>query len=71
MPEAAPGGVLKKGCSKKFRKIHRKTPAQVSLFYSNFVKKETLAQAFSCEFCEISMNAFYTEHLRATASEMP
>ena len=30
----------------------------------NFVKKETLAQVFSCEFCEISKNTFFTEHLR-------
>ena len=37
----------------------------------NFIKKETLAQAFSWEFREISKNAFFTEHLRATASEMP
>ena len=34
----------------------------------NFIKKETLAQVFSCEFCEISKNTFFTEHLRATAS---
>ena len=30
--------------------------------------KETLTQVFSCEFCEISKNNFFTEHLRATAS---
>ena len=24
----------------------------------NFIKKETLAQVFSCEFCEISKNSF-------------
>ena len=66
MPEAATGGVRKKGCSKKSRKIHRKTPVPVSL-----LKKETLEQASSCEFCKISMNAFSTEHLRAFASEMP
>ena len=34
----------------------------------NFIKKETTAQVFSCEFCEISKNAFFTEHLRATYS---
>ena len=28
------------------------------------MKKETLAQAFSCEFCEISKNTFFTEHVR-------
>ena len=27
------------------------------------VKKETLAQVFSCEFCEISKNTFFTEPL--------
>ena len=25
----------------------------------NFIKKETLAQVFSCEFCEISKNTFF------------
>ena len=34
----------------------------------NFVKTETLVQMFSCEFCEISKNTFFTEHFRATAS---
>ena len=28
----------------------------------------TLAQMFSCEFCEISKNTFFTEHVWATAS---
>ena len=30
----------------------------------NFIKKETLAQVFSCEFCEIFKNTFFTEQLR-------
>ena len=30
--------------------------------------KETLAQVFPCEFCEISKNIFLIEHLRTTAS---
>ena len=30
----------------------------------NFIKKEARAQVFSCEICEISKNAFFTEHLR-------
>ena len=34
----------------------------------NFVKKETLAQVLSYEFCEISKNTFFTEYLWATAS---
>ena len=29
---------------------------------------KTLAQVFSCEFCEIFKNTFFTEHLLATAS---
>ena len=29
-----------------------------TLFNCNFIKKETLAQVFSCEFCEISKNTF-------------
>ena len=32
-----------------------------------YLKKETLAHVFSCEFWEISKNTFFTEHLRATA----
>ena len=40
-----------------------------SLFLScNFIKKETLAQGFSCEFCKIFKNTFFTEHLWMTAS---
>ena len=30
----------------------------------NFIKNETLAQMFFCEFCEIFKNTFFTEHLR-------
>ena len=28
-----------------------------------------MAQVFSCEFCEISKNTFFTEHLRTSASD--
>ena len=34
----------------------------------NFIKRETLALVFSCEFGGISKNIFFTEHLLATAS---
>ena len=34
----------------------------------NFIKKKTLAQVFSCEFCEISKNTFFIEHLWTAAS---
>ena len=37
----------------------------------NFIKKETLAQVCPCEFCEISKNTFFIEHLWATASVVP
>ena len=36
---------------------------------SNVIKKEALTKVFSCEFCEISRNIFFTEHLRVTASD--
>ena len=34
----------------------------------NFIKIEFLAQVLSFEFCEISKNTFFTEHLWTTAS---
>ena len=37
----------------------------------NFIEKETLTQVFSCEFCKISKNTFFTEHLWAIASVLP
>ena len=44
-----------------------KTPVPEYLFkwqLSNFIKKETLAQVLSCEFCEFFKNTFFIEHLR-------
>ena len=35
----------------------------------NFIKIEALPQVFSCEFCEISKNTFFTEYVWATASK--
>ena len=63
-----------KRCSEKFHKIHGKTLVPVSFLIKlqaacNFIKKDTLTQVFSCEFCEISKNIFFTEHFRTTASE--
>ena len=68
---------MKKGVLKNFRKFTGKHLRQ-SLFFNkigglrpvacNFIKKETLAQVFSCEFCEISKNTFSTEHLQVIAS---
>ena len=34
----------------------------------NFIEKETLAEVFSCEFCEISKNIFYYRTLLVAAS---
>ena len=34
------------------------------------LKWKTLAQVFSCEFCKISKNTFFIEHLWTTASEL-
>ena len=64
---------MTKGVLRKFAKFTGKHLCQ-SLFFSctpqafNFIKKDTLAQEFSCEFCGISKNTFFTEHLRETAS---
>ena len=61
-----------KRCSYIFRKIHRKTPVPgfLCLRLATLLRKrlETLAPVFSCEFCEIYKNIFFTEHLWATAS---
>ena len=34
---------------------------------ATLLKKETLAQVFSCEFCENSKNTFFTERLRTSS----
>ena len=56
-----------KGVLRNFTKFTGKHLCQ-SLFLNkvaacNFIKKETLAQVFSCEFCEISKTTFFTEYL--------
>ena len=35
---------------------------------ATLLKKETLAQVFSYEFCKVFKNTIFTEHLRTTAS---
>ena len=71
-PEAATRGVLQK---KVFSEIPQNAQENTcaSLFFNqvagrNFITKETLAQVFSCEFCEHFENTFFTKHLWATAS---
>ena len=62
---------IKKGVIKDFVKFRRKHQCQ-NLFFRpqacNFNRKETLAQVFSCWFCEIFKDIHLTEHLRPTAS---
>ena len=41
----------------------------IKLQACNFIKKETLAQVFSCGFYEISKNTFFTGQLWTTASD--
>ena len=55
----SPRRLLSKGVLRNFAKFTGKHLCQ-SLFLSlNFIKKETLAQVFSCEFSEISKNTFF------------
>ena len=51
---------------KVFLEISQNLHLCQSLFFNKVA--ETLAQAFSCEFCEISKNTFLTEHLWANVS---
>ena len=50
------------------QKSQKKACARVSFLIKsqsqawNFFKKETLGQVFSCEFCEISKNTYFTEN---------
>ena len=52
-----------------FLKILQNSQENTRAWVCNFIKKETLAQVFSCKFYEIFKNIFFTEHLQATASE--
>ena len=61
MPEAATG---------VFFKILQNSQENTRPQACNFIKKETLAQVFSCEFCKIFKNTFFTEQLWTTDSAM-
>ena len=55
------------------QKSQENTCARVSFLINrseacNFIKKETLAQVFSCEFCDISKNTFFYRTPLVTAS---
>ena len=71
--EAATRGVLYKNVFLEISQNPQENTC-VSLFFKKvagvkFNKKETLAQVFSCEFCEISKNTHFKEHLYTTASK--
>ena len=65
----------KKGVHRNFAKFTGKHHCQ-SLFFNKvagpatLLKKDTLAQVFSCEFCEISKNAFRYRTPLVTASSI-
>ena len=58
---------VKNGVLRNFAKFTWKHLGQ-RLFLKLQALIETLAQVFFCEFCEISKNAFLTEHVCATVS---
>ena len=55
---------VRKGVVSNFAKLTGKQCVRPA----TLLKKETLAQVFSCEFCEISKNTFFTEHLQIITS---
>ena len=69
-----PDVFCEKGVLRTFAKFTRKHLYQ-SLFFNKvaggaciFIKKETLPQVFSCEFCEISKNTFFYRTTLVAAS---
>ena len=67
---------VRKGVLRNLAKFTGKDLCQ-SLFFNKVsglrpatLLKKRLAQVFSCEFCEIFKNIFFTEHLWTTASGM-
>ena len=67
---------MKKGVLRNFVKVTGKFTPVPGLFFNKvsalrpaiLLKKETLTQVLSCEFCKISKNTFFREHLWTTAS---
>ena len=65
---------VKKGILRNFAKFAGKHMCQTLFFNTvagrlQLCYKQTLAQVFSCKFCEISKNTFFIEHLWAAASD--
>ena len=42
-----------------------KKKQKILFFNCNLIKKEILARVFSCQFCKVSKNPFFIEHLQA------
>ena len=59
----------KKVVLRNFAKFAGKQLCQRLFEACNFIKKEALAQVFSCEFCEISKNTFSCRTPRVAASD--
>ena len=70
-------------CRAAFRNSHQRCSVKnVFLDFSQYsqentcvrvsflIKLEALAQVYSCEFCEISVSTFFTEHVWVTASKL-
>ena len=71
-----PEALCKKSVLKNLAKFIGKHLCQ-SLFFNknadvvcNYIKKETLAQVFFCEFCEIFKNTFFYRTPSVTTSEL-
>ena len=75
LPEATIGGVLQEKVFLEIsQNLQENTRVWVSLLIKlqasacNFIKKETLAQVFSYDFCEVSKNTFSYRTPSVTAS---
>ena len=67
---------MQKDAFKNFTKFKGKHLCQRLVFNkvvkpeATLLKKETKAQVFFCESCEVFKNAFFTEHFRMTTSKL-
>ena len=66
--EAATRAVLQENMFLEISQNSQENTCSRASFLINFIKKETLTQAISYGFCEISKNIFFIEHLWTTAS---
>ena len=58
-----------KGCLKILQNLQENTYCARVPQACNFIKKETLAQVFSCKFCEIFKNAYFYRKPLVAVSE--